>query len=397
VPVFSYRATSHEGVIVEGVMEAPEEKTVLQKLKASGAIPLKVTVPKEPSRSFLRLGSRKRDLLTFTMELSARLDAGLPLDRSLNILATVSGDSSMKGTVESVLKSIREGKSFSEALQRHPRVFPSLYVNMVRAGEAGGVVDVVLEKLGEFQESTKELKDHVFSAMIYPIILLITGGLSVVLLLTFVLPRFSVIFAEMGTTLPLPTQILLGFSHTLQSYWWAAALFLGALWFLFRAYVRSEAGRQVWDRLKLAIAGDVIRKLETARFCRTLGTLLRSGVSLLQALNNSRDVMSNRVMASAIEKVSRGAKEGRGIAAPLADAQVFPPLALSMIQVGEETGQLDVMLLKVATTYEKSLKESIKRLIAFLEPAIILGMALVIGFIVVAMLMAIFSITDLPV
>jgi general secretion pathway protein F len=268
---------------------------------------------------------------------------------------------------------------------------------MVKAGEAGGVLGVVLQKLGEFQESTKELRDHVFSAMIYPTILLITGGLSVILLLTFVLPRFSVIFSELGTALPLPTQVLLAFSGVLQAYWWLGILVIIAVWVLFRSYLRTESGRLTWDRLKLALMGDVIRHLETARFCRTLGTLLRSGVSLLQALNNSRDVVTNTVMASAIDKVSRGAKEGRGIAAPLADARVFPPLALSMIQVGEETGQLDVMLLKVAAAYERSLKESIKRVISFLEPAIILVMAGVIGFIVVAMLMAIFSITDLPV
>jgi general secretion pathway protein F len=397
VPIFSYKATSIEGAIIEGVMEAPEEAAVLQKLKTSGVIPIKVSVPKEKRGTSLGFGSRRGDLLAFTMELSALLDAGLPLDRSLNILATISTKSPMRGVIESVLKSIREGRSFSEGLQRHPRVFSNLFVNMVKAGEAGGVLGVVLEKLGEFQESTKELRDHVFSAMIYPIILLITSGLSVVLLLTLVLPRFSVIFSELGTALPLPTQVLLAFSGVLQVYWWLGILVILAVWVLSRSYVRTESGRLAWDRLKLALMGDVIRQLETARFCRTLGTLLRSGVSLLQALNNSRDVVTNTVMASAIDRVSRGAKEGRGIASPLADARVFPPLALSMIQVGEETGQLDVMLLKVASAYERSLKESIKRVISILEPAIILVMAGVIGFIVVAMLMAIFSITDLPV
>jgi len=386
-----------EGTIVEGVMEAPEEAAVLQKLKTSGVIPIKVSMPKDKTKRSLRFGSRRPDLLTFTTELSALLDAGLPLDRSLNILAEISANSSMKAVIESVLKSIREGRSFSESLQGHPRVFSSLFVNMVKAGEAGGVLGVVLQKLGEFQESTKELKDHVFSAMIYPIILLVTSGLSVVLLLAFVLPRFSVIFSELGTALPVPTQILLAFSGVLQGYWWVGMLGIVGVWALARSYLRTESGRLTWDRLKLVLMGDVIRQLETARFCRTLGTLLRSGVSLLQALNNSRDVVTNTVMASAIDRVSRGAKEGRGIAAPLADAQVFPPLALSMILVGEETGQLDVMLLKVAAAYERSLKESIKRVISFLEPAIILVMAGVIGFIVVAMLMAIFSITDLPV
>jgi len=162
-------------------------------------------------------------------------------------------------------------------------VFPGLYVNMVRAGEAGGVLDSVLEKLGEFQETTKELRDHIFSAMIYPTILVLTGGFSVVLLITFVLPRFTVIFNDLGASLPLPTQILLTFSNGLKTYWWAALVLIAAIWFAFKSYVRSDAGRYRWDGLKLRLAGDVIRKLETARFCRTLGTLLRSGVSLLQA------------------------------------------------------------------------------------------------------------------
>jgi general secretion pathway protein F len=393
VPVFAYKATSIEGTIIQGVIEAPEESVVLEKLKNQGVIPIHVSVPKDKRSLSI---SHKGDLLAFTQELSALLSAGLPLDRSLNILASIAHRPSMKSILESILKSIREGKSFSEALQKHPKTFPNLYINMIKAGEAGGVVDVVLEKLGEFQESSKDLRDHVFSAMIYPIILLITGGLSVVVLLTFVLPRFSAIFTDLGTALPLPTQILLVVSGFVQTYWWVVLGLIIAVWLAMRAWVRTESGRLTWDGLKLKIFGDVIEKLETARFCRTLGTLLRSGVSLLQALRNSKEVITNRVMARGIDIVSKGAKEGRGIASPLAEAHLFPPLALSMIQVGEETGQLDIMLLKVATTYEKSLKESIKRLVSFLEPAIIVIMALVIGFILVAIFMAIFSITDLP-
>jgi general secretion pathway protein F len=394
--IFSYRATALDGTIVEGVVEAAEEKAAVEKLKNTGVIPLKLTVPREKSKRTISFRSTSGGLLTFTTELSALLGAGLPLDRSLNILSTISESPAMKTVISSILKSIREGRAFSEALQKHPKIFPNLYVNMIRAGEMGGVLDVVLDKLGEFQETTKELKDHVFSAMIYPTILLITGGMSVILLLTFVLPRFSVIFAELGSALPLPTQILLAVSNGLKAFWWLALALIVGAWFMFRTYVRSEQGRLKWDAFKLRLVGDLVRKLETARFCRTLGTLLKSGVSLLPALSNAKDVISNRVMAQAIDEVSRGAKEGRGIAGPLSSGRVLPPLALSMIQVGEETGLLDVMLLKVATTYEKSLKEAMKRFIGFLEPAIILLMGLVIGFIVVSMLMAIFSITDLP-
>ncbi|GAB4420309.1 MAG: type II secretion system F family protein [Thermodesulfovibrionales bacterium] len=394
--VFSYRATTMEGAIVEGVIEAADQKAAVERLKNSGVIPLMVAAPKEGIKRRLTLRSSKGDLLAFTSELSALLGAGLPLDRSLNILSDITEGREMKEMILSILKSIREGSSFSDALQQHPRVFPRIYVNMIRAGEAGGVLDVVLDKLNEFLESSKELKDHVVSAMIYPSILIVTGGLSIIVLLTYVLPKFSVIFAELGSSLPLPTQILLAISNAMKSYWWILLLSIISVWIILKNYIKSDSGRYRWDSFKLRVFGEIIRKLETARFCRTLGTLLKSGVPLLQALNNAKDVINNQVIASSIDAVSKGAKEGKGIAIPLSDANAFPSLALSMIKVGEETGQLDEMLMKIASTYEKSLKMAIKRFVSLLEPAMILGMGLVIGFIVVSMLMAIFSITELP-
>jgi general secretion pathway protein F len=394
--LFSYRATTMEGTIVEGAIEAADEKSAIERLKNTGVIPLRVAAPEEGLKKRITLRSSKVNLLTFTTELSTLLGAGLPLDRSLNILSSISESKDMKNIVQSILKSIREGSSFSDALQRHPKVFPRLYINMIRAGESGGVLDVVLDKLNEFLESSKELKEHIFSVMIYPTILIITGGISIIILLTYVLPKFSVIFAELGGSLPLPTQILLTFSNILKSYWWIVLSVLITGWIIFRNYIKSDTGRYKWDAFKLKMMGEVIRKLETARFCRTLGTLLKSGVPLLQALNNARDVISNKVLASGIDAVSAGAKEGKGIALPLSEANAFPPLALSMIKVGEETGQLDNMLLKVASTYEKSLNTAIKRFVSLLEPAMILIMGLFIGFIVISMLMAIFSITELP-
>ena len=396
MPIFSYKATTPDGTIVEGVIEASDKSTAIDRLKNSGIIPLKITTSSEGAKKKFTFKSSKGDMLTFTTELSALLSAGLPIDRSLNMLAEISESKEMKSVIQSILKSIREGSSFSDALQRHPKVFSRLYVNMIRAGEVGGVLDVVLDKLNEFLESTRELKEHVFSAMIYPTILLITGGISIIILLVYVLPKFSTIFAELGSSLPLPTQALIKFSGIMQAYWWIILLSAVAGWLAFRNYIRSAEGRYRWDALKLKLVGDVIRKLETARFTRTLGTLLKSGVPLLQALKNSKDIISNQIIASAIDAVAKGAKEGKGIAGPLSKANVFPPLALSMIKVGEETGQLDTMLLKVASTYEKSLKTAMKRFIGFLEPALILGMGLIIGFIVLSMLMGIFSMTDMP-
>ncbi|HOE19168.1 MAG TPA: type II secretion system F family protein [Syntrophorhabdaceae bacterium] len=395
--VFSYLATTMAGETIEGVIEAADEKLAVERIRNTGLIPLKIVAPKQGGlRGKIGFKRSRADLLTFTAELSVLLSAGLPIDRSLNILSEVSEEKEMKKTIQSILKSIREGGSFSDALQKHPRSFPRLYVNMIRAGEAGGVLDIVLDKLNEFLESAKELKDSILSAMIYPAILSITGGISIIILLTLVLPKFSVIFAELGGSIPLSTKILLGASSSLRTYWWIFLLAIFAVWSIVRSYMRSAQGRLRWDALKLRLFGDVVRKLETARFCRTLGTLLKSGVSFLQALDNSKDVISNQVIATALDNVAKGAKEGKGIASPLAAAGVLPPLALSMIKVGEETGQLDIMLIKVAAAYEKNLKETVKRFVSFLESAMILAMGLVIGFIVISMLMAIFSITDLP-
>lgn len=392
---YSYRATTLEGKIIEGLIEASDERAVMERLKSSGTIPLKVFSYGGVKKSF-SLRSSKGDVLTFTTELSALLSAGLPLDRSLNILSDISDNNEIKRITQAVLKSIREGGSFSEALARHPKVFSRLYINMIKAGEAGGILDVVLDKLTEFLESTRELKEYVVSAMIYPVILAVTGSISIIILLTYVLPKFTIIFAEMGSSLPFSTQVLLTVSNAMKTYWWLLLPGVAISVFISRNYIKTEAGRYKWDAFKLKVMGDVITKLETARFCRTLGTLIKSGVPLLQALNNAKDVITNSAIASAIDAVSKGAKEGKGIAAPLSEAKIFPSLALSMIKVGEETGQLDIMLIKVATAYEKNLRVSVKKFMGFFEPVMILVMGIVIGFIVISMLMAIFSITDVP-
>ena len=396
--IFTYRTTTLDGTISEGIVEADDVRAATEKFRESGLIPLKIVPRQEGLREWGKISfrSHRADLITFTTELSALLNAGLPLDRGLQIITEISESAFMRKVVQAILKAIREGSSFSDALQKHPKVFPKLYSNMVRAGETGGILHNVLERLSEFLESSKELRDHVVSAMIYPAILMITGIVSILLLFTFVLPRFSAIFAELGSSLPLPTQILLAFAAALKSFSWILlVLVIGAV-IVIRKYIRSEHGRYQWDRWKLKLMGDVLVKLETARFCRTLGTLLSSGVPLLQAMRNARDVMTNSFMAAAIDGVTKGTKEGKGIAQPLADANVLPALAISMIKVGEETGKLSEMLTRVAGIYEKSLREAIKRFVSFLEPAMILLMGLVIGFIVVSMLMAIFSITDLP-
>ncbi|MBF0342677.1 MAG: type II secretion system F family protein [Nitrospirae bacterium] len=402
MPVFHYRATNHMGELAEGLMNAVDEKTVVESLKNSRLIPLKITESKDGQKSegakkleFLKK-SAAADVLTFTTELAALLGAGLPLDRGLGILSEISENTSMREVITSVLKYIREGSSFSDALMRHPKVFTRLYVNIVKAGELGGVLESVMQKLNEFLETSKELKDHIYSAMIYPIILTLSGGASVIVLMTYVIPKFSVIFEDLGQSLPLPTQILLTMSGFLVSYWWVLVLGLVIVVFLFKRYISTPEGRKAWDAFVLKVFKDIVVKLETSRFCRTLGTLLKSGVPLLEALRNVQDVVSNVIIRQAIDGVIKGAKEGQGITGPIILANVFPSLAISMIKVGEESGHLDTMLLKVADTYEKGLKTTVRRFISIVEPAMILVMGVVVGFIVMSMLMAIFSINEMP-
>ncbi len=395
--LFSYRTSTRNGEIDEGFIEAADEKAAVARLKDTGVIPLMVRAQKEGYRGKIRFRSSRADIQTFTAELSTLLNAGLPLDSGLRIISDISGAGGMKNVIESLQSSVREGISFSDALQKHPGIFPRLYINIVRAGESGGTLNAALEKLNEFLESERDLREHIISAMIYPAILVATGGISLIVLFIFVLPKFSVIFAELGGALPLPTRMLISIGNGLQASWWVLlpAMILG--WFGLRHYISTTTGgRYRWDGIKLRLMGGLIQKLETARFCRTLGMLLKSGVPLIRALNNAKDVIDNQVIASALGSVAKGAKEGKGIVAPLTVANVFPPLALSMIKVGEDSGQLDEMLLKVASAYEKNLRETVRRFMSLLEPALILAMGLIIGFIVISMLVGIFSITDLP-
>ncbi len=396
MPVYHYKAATIEGEIVEGVLNSPNERQASETLKDSRLIPIKISVSAGAKKVLKPMKSARTGLLSFTTELTALLDAGLPLDRSLIILSETSHNSAMKGIIISIMNSISEGLSFSEALQKHPKVFPRLYVNIVKAGEVGGVLETVMGKLTEFLESSDELKNHIYSAMIYPVILAVSGGLSVIVLLTFVIPKFSTIFDDLGQTIPLSTQILLNISGILSSYWWLILILLVLAVFAFNWFINNEKGMVWWDSFKLKILGDIVTKLETTRFCRTLGTLTKSGVPLLQALKNVQEVVGNSIIRDSINKVIKGAKEGQGISGPITASGVFPPLAVSMIKVGEETGRLDVMLLKIAETYEKDLKTTIKRFINLLEPAMILIMAVVVGFIVMSMFFAIFSINELP-
>jgi len=408
MPAYLYRATDSSGKVITGSLVAEGEKGVVAELHQMGLIPIRITLSKgnggrfnidvsKQILSFLK-GVSNRDILVFTQDLATLLQSGLPVDRALSILIDAAEKEKMKEVVGDILKTVQGGGYLSDALAKHPKAFSTFYVNMVRAGEVGGVLESVLGRLGDFLESSQDLRDYIKSAMVYPIFLVGVGGLSIIILLTFVIPKFSVMFADMGQAIPVTTRFLLGFSEALRDYWWAILGAIGVIFFLIRQYVNTPAGRLKLDRNKinLPIAGELVKKAEVARFARTLGTLTKSGVPILQALVLVKDIMGNRVIARSMEEVYNRVKEGEKLSRPLSDSRMFPSLAIQMITVGEETGRLDSMLLRVAENYEKMVRDMVKRFISFLEPAMILAMGLVVGFVVISMLMAIFSMNEMP-
>jgi general secretion pathway protein F len=390
MPVFAYRAADRRGQTVDGVMEAPDARAVVERLHREAYFPVKVTPQAERRawRSFeISRGIRARDLLALTQQLATLVEAGMPLDRALSILEELAPSARVKAVVGDLLHSVRGGSSLSDALAKHhPRPFSRLYINMVRAGERGGVLEATLRRLAEF------------SALIYPVVISTVGAGAIVFLMTFVIPRFATIFADMGQAIPLPTQILLSSSLVLQSYWWIGALVVVGGILGWRLWTGTAEGGLAWDRLllRLPLVGALLIKVETARFARTLGTMLRSGVPVLGALAVVGDIMTNQIVGRAVHRLSDSVKRGGTVAAAMQEHTPFPPLAVHMVRVGEETGRLEDMLLKTADTVEADVRSELRRLIGLLEPAIILAMGVVVAFIVVAMLLAIFSINEIP-
>jgi general secretion pathway protein F len=407
VPFFAYKAADQRGQTIDGVMEATDARSVVERLQRDAYFPIQVAPQRErPGLGGLALGGwgqrgiRGRELVAFSQQLATLLEAGLPIDRALGIQEELTPSPRLRAIIGDVLRSVRGGTSLGEALAKHhPRPFSRLYVNMVRAGERGGVLEQTLRRLAEFLEEAQEFRDALVSALIYPTLLAAVGGAAVVFLMTFVIPRFADIFRDLGSTIPLPTQVLLVISAWLRRYWWAIGGAGLAVTLALRVWMATPAGRLKADRilLRLPVLGPIALETEVARFSRITGTLLRSGVPMLAALAVVKDMMGNQVLARAVDSLGDGVRGGAGLSKPMVDTGVFPALAIHMVRVGEETGRLDEMLLKVGATFETDTRKHLKRLVALIEPGIILTMGLVVGFIVVAMLLAILSITDIPI
>ena len=406
--LFSYKATDQNGKIVTGTQDASDEKGVVVSLQAQGYIPIRISSAAKTS-SQLSLRWQKsvfsifkkvsdNDILRLTEDLATLLNSGLTLDRSLQILRDASDKQALKSVLSNVLKAVQKGSYLSDALANHPKEFSQFYVNMIKAGEAGGFLDLILERMSIYLRDIKELKDYIVSAMIYPLFLICIGGISILVLLTYVIPKFAVIFADLGQAIPLSTQLLLGSAAFFRKYFWVLLAIFAAVIFLGRRFSMTPAGRYRIDSFltRLPVVGAFIQELETARFARTLGTLIRSGVPILGSLTLVQGVIRNRLIAETLDFIREQVREGDALSKTLTDSDMFPQLATQMITVGEETGRLDEMLFKIADIYEKKVRNFIKKGMSLMEPAVILAMGIMVGFIVISMLMAIFSMNDMP-
>jgi len=403
MPLFEYKAVAPSGETLTGEMDAPSKDLVIAHLQESGNIPVSA---REVGSGFRlstlmhgRRGLKQREIGDLTQQLATLLGAGLPLDRSLGILSELAENDRIEATVDKIRNRVREGGALSEALEERHGVFSRFYINMVRAGEIGGSLDRTLSRMAEYLERSKELRDSVVSALIYPALLVVLAIASLILLMVYVIPQFAPMFEEFGGDLPLLTRIVMGIGAALQQYWWAMIGTVVVLVLWFRGQMRRPASRRRWDRrfLHLKGVGEVISKMETARLARTAGTLLVNGVPLLSALSIAKNVMTNTVLGDDVAEAAKQVKTGTPMARALAANGNFPRLALQMVNVGEETGKLDEMLLKVADTYDREVRVTSDRLMALLVPALTLGLALVIGVIVMSVLMAILSINELVV
>lgn len=403
---FRYRAISPDGKEVRGVVERGSVGDVAVALAQQGLTPTRIDPVNDSERggdkavSGFRLpaiasgmGGR---IAEFTRELAIMLSSSVPLDRSLSVLQNLAIDPRLKEIIGAVLADIKKGSSLADAFEKH-REFSVFYVSLVRAGEASGALEMTMTRLANHLERSRALRHTVVSALIYPAILLTVSVLSLILLLGFVVPKFADMFTDMGATLPLPTRVVLGLGDWVGSYWWVLiALIVAALWGASRLLQNAETRERIdlW-MLGLPIVGDLIGKIETARLANALGTLLKGGVTIVSALKIAVATVGNRVLSREIDRGAASLKEGKMLSSVLMEEGHFPPLAMHMIQVGEETGQLEDMLVKVADIYDEEVNSAVKRFLALIEPVLILGLGVLIAGIILSIMVGIMSINEL--
>jgi general secretion pathway protein F len=405
MPRFGYKLVTPTGEVVQGSTEAPSRAALIEQLRADGSVIIRAgevggraLVPLFARDPLTKGALSPKELVLFTRELATLLRAGLPIDRALATIASVDADGAKKKLASRTLESVRGGASFADALERHHRSLPGFYIGMVRAGEASGNVETVLRRLAEALEEANSVRESVRSALQYPVIVLVVAAVTLAILLTAVVPEFRAILESTGAPMPLPSRIVIVAGEGLQRAWWAIAVVIGLIVIAIKWHTGRPTGRRQWDRLKLRtpLFGDIIVKLEVARFSRTLANLLANGVTVLKAVSVAGDTIENHFLAEKVKATVLQLKKGEGLATPLADTKVFPQLALQLVQVGEESGELEGMLAQVAEIYEGEVKRSVERLLALLVPAITIGLGLLVAGIIGSMLSAILSTYQLP-
>ena len=409
MPKFAYKATNKEGKSRFDVIEAETQALAIQDIRNLGLFPTHIREARRADEkkalkmkhggglSELYFGGLKwKEIVVVTRQLATLIDAGLPLLRSLNILTAQLKPSKMRDILREVTADVQTGGTFSEGLSKHPKAFDRLYVNMVKAGEIGGMLETVLNRLAEFMEKRMVLQRRVKSAMVYPIFVILAATGIVSFLLVRVVPVFAEIFEEFGSGLPAPTQFLVTVADFMKMRWWLLLLIINSTLIVIKLGRKIPIVARIVDIvvLKLPLVGDLVTKVAVARFARTLGTLLNSGVPILQSLKITRDTITNSVIQDAVDHVHERIKEGDTIAAPLDETKAFPPMVVNMIDVGEETGSLDAMLNKVADIYDNEVEVAVEAMLSLMEPAIILILGGIIGFIVVALYLPIFTLGD---
>ncbi|HOE63693.1 MAG TPA: type II secretion system F family protein [Candidatus Sumerlaeota bacterium] len=400
MPIFTYKAKDTKGETIQGSMEADTQAIVINRLQSMGFFPLMVQADLSAKKKtsglnrIFRARIKNTDLTSFNRQLSDLISAGIPLVKALTIIVNQTANESLREIVATVSSDVQGGDTLAAALSKHPAVFSKLYCAMVKAGETGGMLDAILERLAEFSETEDEIKSKIKSAMAYPAIMLVAGMGAIVILTTVVIPKIMAIFKDLNQALPGITQLLINIIDFFSSYWYMiiGGGIVGGI--VIYKFLHTDEGKTYWHTLqiKIPMVGNVIVKREVARFARTLGSLLKNGVSILSSLEITREVMANKLVQAEIIKVSENITQGSGIAAPLKGSKIFPSVVVNMVAIGEETGRLHDVLLRIASSYELQVDRSIKTLTSLIEPLIILLMGAVVGFVVIAMLLPIFTI-----
>ncbi len=401
MPRFNYEARKGPGETSTGVIEAESQRAAIARLREMGYFPLSVEEAEAEEKkdvireAFRRIRLKERNI--FFRQLASLSESGMILTRALRTLADQTENRKLASLIDQLRDDVQKGNTLAEAMERHPKVFPTLYTSLVRAGETGGMLEEVLWRIVAFGEQEEELRGKATSAMVYPLFLLVVGSISIFILISFVFPKFRTVFDQFEARLPLPTEIVMAFCDFMGVWWWAVLLAFFTLAGMFVSYIRTEGGRRDWDRfvLRVPVVKQVVLKYEMAKFARTLGTLLDNGVPVLTAIKITGETLGNRLVRDEVELIHAGVMEGNAMSDILHDSKLFPPMVTSMFAIGEEGGRIGEVSKRVADVYDNEVDRAVKAMTALFEPLLIVVMGVIVGFLVIAMLLPMLTLGSL--